>query len=358
MNNPTKLQTLSAVSAEPQPCSPAIMAPAHNKKTPRYLAVHTSLLLMTLLVAGSFPIAAAMMASITLAGVSLGGTDLMLLRFALAALLFAPYVFVVFGWRLPSLAQARVYAALAVPLVVFFCCMFASLNTTTALNTGALFTTVPTFTALFAWWLNREVTGRRRGLGLLLSTFGALWVVFRGDTGALMNVGLNHGDALFLVGCLFLAIYQPLIKRWSLNVPVAVTTFWVIVMSGVWLLLAVILNGLWDTQGEGDLFGSIGHRLLDLPATVYWGLLYLSVFTTLLSFFVQQLGALTIGPARTSAYSLLTPSLVMLISVMIDPSLFAWVLMPGIIMVVLGLLMVQFDQSTTGKAQRVKRLEV
>jgi len=344
------------------------MATAPNKDAPRYLAVHSSLLLMTLLVAGSFPIAAAMMASIKLAGVSLGGTDLMLLRFALAALLFAPYVFVVFGWRLPSFAQARVYAALAVPLVVFFCCMFASLNTTTALNTGALFTTVPTFTALFAWWLNREVTGGRRALGLLLGTLGALWVVFRGNAGAFFNVGFNHGDALFLVGCLFLAIYQPLIKRWSLNVPVAVTTFWVIVMSGVWLLLAVILKGLWETEGAGDLFGTIGGRLLDLPATVYWGLLYLSVFTTLLSFFVQQLGALTIGPARSSAYSLLTPSLVMAISVMIEPSLFAWILMPGISMVILGLLLVQFDQSKSiavpndgelpGKTKRERRLEV
>jgi len=341
--NHSRSQSFNLVNDGPFPCHSDAGEHTVDKKT-RFAAVHALLLLMTLLVAGSFPVAAAMMASIKQVGVNLGGTALMLLRFALAALLFAPYVFSKFGWRLPTLPQARIYAVLALPLVIFFSCMFTSLNTTTALNTGALFTIVPTFTALFAWWLNGEPTNGRRSLGLALGTMGALWVVLRGDVSVLLSVGLNHGDALFLVGCLFLAIYQPLIKRWSLNVPVAVMTFWVIVMAAGWLLLGVILDSLWGAGGDEPLVRNLGGGLSRLPALVYWGLLYLSVFTTLLSFFAQQLGALTVGPSRTSAYSLLTPTLVMIISVIVEPSLFAWALIPGVIMVVFGLLLLQFDR--------------
>lgn len=311
-------------------------------KRSAFVHVHALLLLMTLLVAGSFPVAESMMDSIALADLNVGGSDLMLLRFVLAALLFAPYVLIAFGWRLPSLVQLRIYAVLALPLVIFFSCMFASLTMTSALNTGALFTTVPTFTALLAWKLNGEKNSGRRVCGLLLGTFGALWVVFRGDLGVFLRFGFNSGDALFLLGCVFLSVYQPLVKRWSLRVPVAVMTFWVIVMAAFWLLIALGVKSWFNPAVVNSISIS---ALAELPYSVYWGLLYLSVFTTLLSFFVQQLGSLTIGPSRTSSYSLLTPSMVMIISVLIEPALFAWVLVPGAVLVILGLLLLQTEQA-------------
>ncbi|MGF1686051.1 DMT family transporter [Photobacterium japonica] len=306
---------------------------------PSYRYVHALLVLMTLLVAGSFPLGGMMMQSLSQSGQSLTPSQLMLLRFVLAALIFAPYIYFRFGLVLPTVARLRVYVALAVPLVVFFCSMFTSLETTSVLNTGALFTLVPVFSALYARWINRERSSARRNVGLLLGTMGAIWIVFRGDVSALLALQLHPGDGIFLFGCLFLGAYQPLVKRWHTQEPVAVMTFWVLMMASVLLLIFVVFTA--TASGTALAFWPDWQQL---PATVYWGLLYLVVFTTLLSFFLQQLGALTLGAARSAAYSLLTPVFVMGMSFFLEPHAFSWIVLPGILLVVMGLIFIQRER--------------
>ena len=128
-----------------------------------------------------------------------------------------------------------------------------------------------------------------------------------------------------LLGCLFIGACQPLVKRWHADEPVAVMTFWVIVMAAVLLLLFVLLAA---AAGCAESILS-WPAWQQLPASVYWRLAYLALFTTLLSFFLQQLGALPLGAARPSAYSLLTPVFVMAISFLLEPQRFSWALMPG-----------------------------
>jgi len=102
------------------------------------------MLMATVLIATSFPVVA------SIAG-AMDSVVLTLLRFALASLLFLPLVAlryrleVIPNWR--SLVR---YAALSAPLVGFFLAMFEALRTTTAVNSGALFTFGPSFAALFA----------------------------------------------------------------------------------------------------------------------------------------------------------------------------------------------------------------
>jgi len=105
---------------------------------------HGTMLMATVLIATSFPVVA------SIAG-AMDSVVLTLLRFALASLLFLPLVAlryrleVIPNWR--SLVR---YAALSAPLVGFFLAMFEALRTTTAVNSGALFTFGPSFAALFA----------------------------------------------------------------------------------------------------------------------------------------------------------------------------------------------------------------
>ena len=320
-------------------------AGARPRQPPRYGYVHALLLLVTLLVAGSFPLAARMMQALQESEQTLGASQLMLLRFTLAAFLFAPYVFSRYGLQIPSLGQLWIYARLALLLVVFFCCMFSSLETTSVLNSGALFTSVPALTAVYAWLINRETCSPRRTLGLLLATLGALWVVFRGDWQLLLSFQLSRGDGVFLFGCLFLGAYQPLVKRWHTGEPIAQTTFGVLVMAALlllaWLSAQSVLQPLLardvNNAGAADVW-PVWQRL---PAVVYWGLGYLALFTTLLSFFLQQLGALTLGAARTSAYNFLTPIFVMVMSLALEPEVFSWLLLPGVGLVLAGLLCIQ-----------------
>ena len=167
---------------------------------------HWLMILSVILAASSFPVGAAITND-------LPPSVMMFIRFLLAAMLFAPYVFLKHGFLLPSCKSLFNYMVLSIPLAVFFWCMFESLRFTSVLNTGALYTLVPAITAIYSFFINREVTNRTRSLGLLIGTIGALWIVFRGDYVALLELKFNHGDLVFIVGCLFLGFYNPLVKN-------------------------------------------------------------------------------------------------------------------------------------------------
>ena len=148
--------------------------------TREYL-VHGLMLLTITLAASSFPVVAAITHE-------LPPEIIMLLRFSLASALFAPYVLLKHGLAVPSSSHILRYVILSIPLVVFFWCMFESLRYTSILNTGALYTTVPAITAVYALFINQEAIGKSRSLGLLIGTVGALWIVFRGDLDAYLGL--------------------------------------------------------------------------------------------------------------------------------------------------------------------------
>lgn len=291
------------------------------------LTVHALMLLMVLLVAGSFPVGA----MITNA---LPPDVLMFIRFLTAATLFAPFVFIKNGITLPSRKALLGYTVLSLPLVIFFWCMFESLRYTSVLNTGALYTTVPAITALFAYVINKETTNRIRSLGLMLGTAGALWIVFRGDINALLNLSLNYGDIIFLVGCFFMGLYNPMIKRIYAGEPMELMTFWVILFGCGWLLL------LSATKLPSIQWSSVGLN-------VYLGVLYLSLFTTLFSFFIIQFGTVKLGPTKVSAYSFLTPLFVIVLSVLFGMESFTTDVLPGMLLVLVAMLLIQYERVST-----------
>lgn len=274
------------------------------------------------LIATSFPVGAAIT----------GGLDpamLTLLRFALAALLFAPYVAIRHGLTLPPLKSFICYSVISGILVFFFWAMFEALRTTSALNTGALFTLVPGMAAVYGIVLVRERIDRRRTIALVLGLVGALWVVFRGDPERLVSLAFNRGDVLFLVACLVMALYMPLVNRFHRGEPTAVMTFWIMATGAVWLLL-VNNTAVWTTDWGQVSFG------------VFLGIAYLAVFTTILTFFVQQHGTLRIGPTRATSYNYLNPALVVGLEWTVGRGLPPMMTLPGVAIVLLATLVLQF----------------
>ncbi|MDO6687085.1 MULTISPECIES: DMT family transporter [unclassified Agarivorans] len=282
---------------------------------------HGLMLIMVALVASSFPVGAA----ITYA---LPPVVMMFLRFFLAALLFAPYVIAKNGWALPPLRALFGYALLSIPLVIFFWCMFEALRHTSAINTGALYTTLPAMTALASYIINQQTISKRRQLGLLIGTVGALWIVFRGQISALVNLQLNSGDLLFLVGCLSLSVYNPLMKKRYRGERQELMTFWVILFGAVWLLVLALPS-----------FSQIDWS--NVPFKVYAGISYLALFTTLITFFLLQIGTLKLGPIKVAAYSYLTPLFVILLTVLMGIEQLDWQTLPGAGFILIAMLLIQ-----------------
>lgn len=289
--------------------------------TPSKPLVHTMMLLMVALIASSFPVG-------KMITTGLPPELLVFIRFLLAALCFAPYVFIRNGWHLPNQKKLLAYTVLSIPLVVFFWCMFEGLRYTSALNTSTIYTTVPAITALYVLLINREKTSKRRALGLLLGTLGALWIIFQGDIQGLLQMKLNYGDALFMIGCLFMGTYNPLIKKFYSGEPMEVMTFWVIGIGSVWLLI-LALPALKTQVWSG------------VSIDVYIGTAYLAIFTTLVTFFLLQFGTLRLGPTQVASYSFLTPVFVVILNFVIGIDGFQWQLIPGVFLIVIAMILVQ-----------------
>lgn len=288
--------------------------------------IHALMVLNIILIASSFPVGA----TITHA---LPPAVLMFFRFLLAALLFSPFVLVKNGFQLPSLRKTFNYMVISIPLVAFFWCMFESLRYTSLLNTSAMFTLVPTITAVLAVFINKDVIHHNRAVGIFLGTIGAVWIVFRGDLKALLALNLNYGDFVFLIGCLSLGLYNTLIKRLYQNEPMELMTFWVLCWGTLWLFALS-----WADMDQID--------WLSVNKTVFAGIAYLSLFTTLTTFFLAQFSIVRIGAAKVAAYNFLTPVFVILISVVLGMERILPVTLPGILLVVGAMLLIQWEKSS------------
>lgn len=253
---------------------------------------------------------------------------LTLIRFLLAALLFSPYIHVNHGLRMPGLRSFVRYSVVSGALVAFFWLMFLSLRYTTALNTGVIFTLVPGISGIYSALLLRERLGFHRLVALILAMTGAIWVIFHGDLQQLLALQLNRGDMIFFIGCLFMALYTPLIKLLHRGEPMAVMTFWVLITGSCWLLVLA------------------GHRLVTIPwagvAPQTWaGIIYLAVFCTIITFFLTQFSTMRIGPTRVMAYSYLYPPFVILLNFFLGQALPSSRTMIGVAVIVPCLMIVQ-----------------
>jgi len=284
-------------------------------------AIHGCMFISAALVATSFPVGKAITPF-------LDPAVLTLVRFALAVLLFAPYVGHRYGLCLPDRGALIRYSLISGSLVGFFWLMFLSLKTTSPLNTGVIFTTVPGISGIFSWFLLRERLGAYRIAALFFAMAGASWVIFEGDPERVRQLVLNRGDLLFFCGCLFMALYMPLVKLFHRGEPMAVMTLWILITGCGWLLLfsaAKLPIIAWKT----------------VPSIVWFGIGYLAFFTTIVTFFISQWATIHLGPTRVIAYSYLYPPLVVLIEWFLHRELPSAHTMLGIAIILPAMLIVQ-----------------
>lgn len=288
----------------------------------RLLGVHALMVLATLLLALTFPIGHEI-------ADGMDPTVLMTVRFAMAVVLFAPYV----AWRerlaLPSPGALARYAAISATMVGYVWCMFEALRHTSALNTGAIVTLVPGLSAIFSAVLLRERLGASRVIALALATIGALWVVFRGDPDRVLAVDLNIGDAIFFAGCVSLGLYTPFIRLWQQEGERPLTvTFWIIVTAFIWLLLAS------NTKLATTDYAAVGLE-------VYGGAAYLAIFTTIVTFFIFQYCTPRIGATRAIAYNYLFPAFVLVLVWLMGQETPPLIVLPGVAIVLAASVVVQ-----------------
>jgi drug/metabolite transporter (DMT)-like permease len=79
---------------------------------------------------------------------------------------------------------------------------------------------------------------------------------------------------------------------------------------------------------------------------VYAGIAYLSLFTTLATFFLLQFSIVRIGATKVAAYNFLTPVFVILLGIILGIEPFVPITLPGILLVVGAMLMIQWEKNS------------
>jgi drug/metabolite transporter (DMT)-like permease len=297
-----------------QPDTPKVGQPLYH--------IHLLMVICAALVSTSFTVGAAIAAG-------LDPAVLTLIRFIFAACLLGPYVWSRFGLRFTWSLFWR-SAVISACLVTFFWCMFLALRFTTALNTSVIFTLVPSIAGVYAVFLVRERLSRKQLLALACGMVGAVWVIFRGDIALLMAMAWNRGDLIFFGGCLAMGLYTPLVRLLHRGESMFVLTFWILVTGSLWLLLVA-----------GSHLPEIAWS--KVPLSVWAGIAYLSLFTTVITFFLTQYAIAYLGPTRVMAYSYLYPGMVLIIDLLLGHGLPEPMVFPGIAVVLAAMLVLQYD---------------
>jgi len=253
---------------------------------------------------------------------------LILVRYVLAVLFFAPILVLRHGFTLPPLRQLCGYSAISAATVGFFWCMFESLRYTSALNTSIIFTLVPGISGIYSAVFLKERLGRPRLIALFLGMVGAVWVIFRGDIHRLVALDINYGDMIFLAGCFMMAAYTPLVKRVHRRESMVVMTFWVLATGVGWLLLLA-----------GPHLAAVNWQ--GVAMQVWAGILYLAVFSSIVTFYLTHISTLYLGPTRVMAYSYFYPAFVLLIDWGLGHGLPPAIILPGVVVVTLATVVLQ-----------------
>jgi len=284
-------------------------------------SVHCLMLLASIIVSSSFTVGKAITHG-------LDPSVLLLVRYVVAVLCLAPVLFMNNGFAMPSARRLGGYSLISASTVGFFWCMFEALRYTDALNTSVIFTLVPGISGIYSAIFLRERLGRGRLLALFLGMVGALWVIFRGDLDRMLDLQANYGDLLFLAGCFMMAAYTPLVKRLHQQESMVVMTFWVLVTGTGWLLL-LSLGGLGTVDWQG------------VEIKVWAGIVYLSVFSTIITFYLTHISTLYLGPTRVMAYSYFYPAFVLVINWGFGKGLPPIIILPGVAVVTLATIFLQ-----------------
>ena len=256
---------------------------------PKQLYAHALILLATFLVAGSFIV------SQKLSGI-IDPISITLLRFVIAALILAPIVVMNRAFRtriIPSFNRAMIISFF---YALFFIGLFTSLEYTTALNTGTIFTLVPLLTALFSIIVFKQTISLRQYGIYCLGIIGTVIVVFKGSLQLMLTLELNYGDMLFMASISCMALYSICSKYfYKEDDALIVLVFMTLIGGCLWMGMALFILDV-PLQWE------------KIQTKEFMYVAYLSLAATLFTSYLYQQGNVILGPKKVMSYIYLNPA--------------------------------------------------
>ena len=257
------------------------------------------------------------------------------LRFAMGVVILGIAVLAGRKFALPEKRDWPYFALLGFLGITFHQWLQSTgLLTSQATTTAWIVSSIPVFMALLGWVALKESLRWLQWAGIMLSAFGVLLVVTRGDLAVLASGKFGTvGDFLILVSAPNWAVFSVLSRRGLKKYPATLMMFYV--MAFGWLFSSI----LFFSQGG---LGQIGH----IPWDGWAGIAFLGIFCSGLAyiFWYDALQALPV--AQTGAFLYLEPVVTVIVAaVILQERLYLAVLLGGAL-ILAGVWMVNRKKAT------------
>ena len=247
------------------------------------------------------------------------------LRWLIAALILTPFALkpVQRDWLLIREHATVLFCLGAFGMALFNLFMYLALNYTTAVNVSILQASMPAMIMLANFYVLSQRVRWVQIAGLMLTLFGVLVTTTGGDPARFLSDGLNRGDAIMLLACVFYAGYT-FGLRWRPAI------HW---MSFMWLIsisafIMTIPFALWElSAGEFTVPGSKGFLVM----------VYVIIFPTIVSQLSWARGVELLGSNRAGLFVNLVPIFGSLLAVLVLSEHFRWYHLTGLILVLIGI---------------------
>jgi len=197
--------------------------------------------------------------------------------------------------------QARALTVMAITgMALFNATLYSALKTTQATNVAVLESMIPAVTALVMALFFRERLGGSKWAGILMSAFGAAWVVADGNPLILFQ-RLQVGDAFVAGAVASWVLYSLAVRQWLGRIPfyaslVPMTGIAVAFLAPLAVLENLLLDSAWHLDGQ-----------------VLAAVLYLGLGPSFVALICYNRALLLVGPSRTATSLNLLPVVTMVL---------------------------------------------
>jgi drug/metabolite transporter (DMT)-like permease len=255
-------------------------------------------------------------------------------RWTIAFLLITPFAWPHLRreWRVLAKAWPVTAGLSATGVATFGALTYVGVQSTSALNSLLLQAALPPLILLFAWIGLRERASRVQLVGVALSLAGVVEVITRGEPQTILQLKLNHGDVLILVGVVLYALYS-LALRFRPKVH-PLTLLW-----GTFLCAMVMLSPFLALEMRA---GHVFHPSL----AGLGGVAYVAVLPSFLAYLFFNRGVELIGSGRAGQFMHLIPVFGSLLAVLLLGEAFHLFHAIGVVLIAAGILVASIKPRT------------
>ncbi len=213
---------------------------------------------------------------------------------------------------------------------------YVAMQTTTAINVSVLNTLMPICVVAMSWAFFRNGITSRQGLGIFVSSVGALTIIGKGSAHALMTLTVSVGDLWMMLGMLSYATYTAMLR---LRPPA---------LDQLTFLAAVVLFGLLPTAPVYVAESVLSKSMLFDRNTVL-AVLYVGIFPSVLAYYFWAKGISLIGANRGTLFIHLMPVFGVILAMTLLGEALRWFHLAGFVLILLGMLMALKPRSGNGR---------